>query len=163
MAFAAEKTPVTRPRWVWNHRFATIAPSTRAIAPVPMPMQTPHSSQSCHGCVIRVVSPLATPTTTRAAATVRRTPKRSMKAAANGAVSPYSTRLRLTAPEVTARDQPNSDSIGSSSTPVELRNAAAATSAPSVTPATTQAKCRRVRGGSPTNVPGSDVTATASH
>ena len=82
-------------------------------------------------------------------------PKRSMNAAAKGAVRPYSTRLRLTAPLVTARDQPNSSSIGSSSTPVELRKAAAATSAPSVTPATTQARCHRVRGGSPTNVPGS--------
>ena len=88
VAFAAEKMPVTSPRWVWNHRLATIAPSTRAIAPVPMPMNTPQSSHSCHGCVIRVVRPLATPTTTSAVATVRRTPKRSMKAAANGAVSP---------------------------------------------------------------------------
>ena len=52
VALAAEKMPVTSPRWVWNHRLATIAPSTRAIAPVPMPMNTPQSSHSCHGCVI---------------------------------------------------------------------------------------------------------------
>ncbi len=88
VALAAEKMPVTSPRWVWNHRFATMAPNTRAIAPVPTPMNTPHSSQSCHGRVITVVRPLATPTTTRAMATVRRTPKRSMKAAANGAMRP---------------------------------------------------------------------------
>ena len=88
VAFAAEKMPVTRPRWVWNQRLATIAPSTRAIAPVPMPMNTPQSSHSCHGCVISRVSALATPTTTSAVATVRRTPKRSMNAAANGAMRP---------------------------------------------------------------------------
>ena len=88
VALAAEKIPVTRPRWVWNQRFATIAPSTRAIAPVPMPMNTPQSTHSCHGSVMSVVRPLATPTTTSAAVTVRRTPQRSMTAAANGAVSP---------------------------------------------------------------------------
>ena len=88
VALAAEKMPVTSPRWVWNQRLATIAPNTRAIAPVPMPMNTPQSSHSCHGWVISVVRPLATPTTTRAVATVRRTPKRSMNAAANGAVRP---------------------------------------------------------------------------
>ena len=63
VALAAEKMPVTSPRWVWNHRFATMAPNTRAIAPVPTPMNTPQSSQSCHGRVISVVRPLATPTT----------------------------------------------------------------------------------------------------
>ena len=46
------------------------------------------SSHSCQGWVIRVVRPLAIPTTTSAVATVDRTPKRSMKAAANGAVRP---------------------------------------------------------------------------
>ena len=51
-------------------------------------MNTPQSSHSCHGLVITVVRPLATPTTTSAMATVRRTPKRSMKAAANGAMRP---------------------------------------------------------------------------
>ena len=45
MALAAEKMPMTRPRWVWNQRLATIAPSTRAIAPVPMPMNAPQQPQ----------------------------------------------------------------------------------------------------------------------
>ncbi len=135
---------------MWNHRFATIAPRTSAIAPVPMPMSRPQSSQSCHGAVITVVRPLATPTTTSELATVRRTPHRSITAAANGAVRPYRTRLRLTAPEVVARDQPNSDSTGSRSTPVEERKAAAATRAPRVTAAMSQARCHLVRGRSPT-------------
>ena len=88
VALAAEKIPVTRPRCVWNQRFATIAPRTRAIAPVPTPMSTPQSTHSCHGSVMKIVRPLARPTTTSAAVTVRRTPQRSMTAAANGAVSP---------------------------------------------------------------------------
>jgi hypothetical protein len=88
VAFAAEKMPVTSPRCVWNQRFATTAPSTSAIAPVPTPMSSPHSSQSCHGSVMSIVSPLAAPTTTSAHITVRRTPQRSMTAAANGAVRP---------------------------------------------------------------------------
>ncbi len=88
VALAAEKMPVTSPRWRSNQRLATTAPRTSAIAPVPMPMSTPQSSQSCHAEVITVVAALDRPTTTSATATVRRTPNRSMKAAANGAVSP---------------------------------------------------------------------------
>ena len=88
VALAAENTPVTSPRCVWNQRFATIAPNTSAMAPVPTPMNTPQSTQSCHGAVITVVSPLATPTTTSAVVTVRRTPHRSIAAAAKGALMP---------------------------------------------------------------------------
>jgi hypothetical protein len=51
-------------------------------------MNTPQSTQSCHGAVITVVSPLATPTTTSAVVTVRRTPHRSIAAAAKGALMP---------------------------------------------------------------------------
>ena len=52
-------------------------------------------------------------------------------------------RLRLTAPEVVARDQPNSSSSGTSSAPVDERKPAAAISAAMVTPATNQARCTR--------------------
>ena len=52
-------------------------------------------------------------------------------------------RLRLTAPLVVARDQPNSCSRGSSSAPVDDRNPAAATKAAIVIPATHQARCTR--------------------
>ena len=48
--------------------------------------------------------------------------------------------MRLTAPEVVVRDQPNSRSIGSMSTPVEDRKAAAATSAARVIAATKHAR-----------------------
>ena len=61
VALAAEKMPVTSPRWGWNQRLATIAPKTRAIAPVPMPMNTPHSSHSCHGWVMTDGQPARDP------------------------------------------------------------------------------------------------------
>ena len=88
VALAAEKMPVTSPRWVWNQRLATMAPNTRAIAPVPRPMNTPHNSQSCHGWVISGVRPGSPPRHDQRHATVRRMPKRSMNAAANGAMRP---------------------------------------------------------------------------
>ena len=85
---AAEKTPTTRPRCLTNQRLATIAPKTRASAPVPMPTANPHSSHSCHGEVITRVSPDPTATRTSAAATTRRIPNFSIRAAAKGAVRP---------------------------------------------------------------------------
>ena len=85
---AAENTPVTSPRWRTNQRFATIAPKTSAIAPVPTPIGTPQRNQSCHDAVITRVSPAPAATSASAPATTRRMPKRSISAAANGAVSP---------------------------------------------------------------------------
>ncbi len=86
---AAENTPVTSPRRdSTNQRLATSAPSTRAIAPVPTPTATPHSTQSCQAAVITTVSPEPRATRTRADATTRRMPNRSISAAANGAVRP---------------------------------------------------------------------------
>ena len=57
------------------------------------------------------------------------------------------TRLRVTAPEVVPRDQPNSCSSGSRSAPVEERKPAAATSAAIVAAATHQARTRGARLG----------------
>ena len=88
MELAAENTPITRPRCRKNHRLATTAPNTRASEPVPMPTANPHSSHSCQALFITRVRPEPTATRASAAATTRRTPKRSMSAAANGAVSP---------------------------------------------------------------------------
>ena len=88
MALPAEKIPVTRPRCRTNQRLATIAPNTRAIAPVPTPTGTPQRNHSCHASVITMVRPAPSETITSAAATTRRTPNRSISAAANGAVSP---------------------------------------------------------------------------
>ena len=85
---AAENTPTTTPRCRTNHRLAMIAPKTRAREPVPTPTANPHSSQSCQGLVITRVRPEPSATRSSAAATTRRTPKRSIRAAANGAVSP---------------------------------------------------------------------------
>lgn len=56
--------------------------------PVPTPMSSPQSSHSCQGEVITVVAALAAATTSRARVTVRRTPQRSITAAANGAMQP---------------------------------------------------------------------------
>ncbi len=88
LAPAAEKTPITRPRCRTNQRLATIAPKTRASEPVPTPMAKPHSSHSCQASVITSVSPEPTATSSSDAATTRRIPKRSISAAAKGAVSP---------------------------------------------------------------------------
>ena len=85
---AAEKTPITTPRFFTNQRLATTAPKTSASEPVPMPIANPHSSQSCHGLVITSVRPLPSATRVRDAATTRRMPKRSISAAAKGAVRP---------------------------------------------------------------------------
>ena len=85
---AAEKTPMTTPRCRRNHRLATIAPKTSASEPVPMPTAKPHSSHSCQAELIASVRPEPTATRARDAAATRRTPKRSISAAANGAVRP---------------------------------------------------------------------------
>ena len=88
MAVLAVRTPITRPRRATNQRLATVAASTSAVAPVPMPTTTPHSSTSCQGVRITVVR--ATPTVTRESDSTitRRTPSRSMSAAAKGPQSP---------------------------------------------------------------------------
>ena len=44
--------PTTRPRRAANHRAATVAPSTSAVMPVPMPITTPHNSINCQTFVI---------------------------------------------------------------------------------------------------------------
>ena len=53
-----------------------------------MPTAKPHSSHSCHGAVITSVSPEPSGDQGERPATTRRTPNRSISAAAKGAVSP---------------------------------------------------------------------------
>jgi hypothetical protein len=65
-----------------------------------------------------------------------RIPKRSISAAANGAINPYKTRFRLTALDISVRRQPNSSSSGTISTPGAARNPAAPISATKATDAT---------------------------
>src|SRR4051812_20964938 len=139
--------PDTSPRRATNQRPVTVATSDSAIEPVPRPTSRPHSSTSCQLAVMNTVSPLPVAVISSATTTTRRMPKRSMSAAANGAVSPYSAMFTATAAEMVDTDQPNSACSGSISTPGTARNAAAPTSARKVTPATHQAGwIRRVAG-----------------
>src|SRR3954449_4849353 len=145
----AVRMPDTRPRRATNQRPLTVATSDSAIEPVPRPTSTPHSSTSCQLACMNTVSPLPVAVTSRATTTTRRMPKRSMSAAANGAVSPYSAMFTATAAEMVDTDQPNSACSGSISTPGTARNAAAPTSARKVTAATHQAGWMRWIVGAP--------------
>jgi len=71
--------------------------------------------------------------------TTRRIPKRAMKAAAKGPIRPKRTRLMETAPEISARFQPNSCWSGTIRTPGVARVPAAASRVTKVTPATIHA------------------------
>ena len=146
VAAAAVRTPITSPRRATNQRLATVAANTRAIDPVPSPISTPQVSISCHPCETKMVNPLPAATKTRAALVMVRMPNRSMSAAANGAISPYKIRLRLTALDISERDQPNSASIGTINTPGAERNPAAPSRATNATAATHHAGWIRVRG-----------------
>lgn len=64
-----------------------IAASGTETAPVAHPLTRPHSTKSCHVYVIPIVSSDETAIAASAAATTRRTPNRSISAAANGAPS----------------------------------------------------------------------------
>ena len=68
----------------------------------------------------------------------RRSPKRSITAAANGAMDPYISRLRATADEIVARDQWNSSSRGTISTLGAERTPAPTSSTTNATPTTIQ-------------------------
>ena len=93
---------MTRPRRLSNQRFATVAASGTDTAPVAPPTTTPQSRSSCHGAVITVVSDAPVAIVTSAISITRRTPKRSISAAENGAVSPKSRRPSETASEIVA-------------------------------------------------------------
>ncbi len=132
--------PVTRPRRATNHRLVTVATNASAIEPVPRPTSTPQHRISCHGWVMNTVRPLPAATRTSAAPTTRRSPNRSISAAANGAVSPYRMRLTEIAVEIVPRDQPNAACNGSINTPGVARKPAAPTVAIRVAAATIQAR-----------------------
>ena len=140
-------TPLTSPRRATNHRLVMVATRAIDMEPVPTPTRTPQSSTSCQASPMNTVRPLPAATRTNALATTRRTPKRSISAAANGENSPNSTRLTDTAAPMVPCDQPNSSCSGSISTPGTERNAAAPTRVTNVTAATTQAQCGPVRAG----------------
>jgi hypothetical protein len=52
VATLAVRMPTTSPRRAANHRVATVAPSTSAVMPVPIPIKTPHSSIRCQTFVM---------------------------------------------------------------------------------------------------------------
>jgi uncharacterized protein involved in high-affinity Fe2+ transport len=85
---AAVSTPVTRPRRASNQRVATVATNPIEMAPVPMPTSTPHSSTSCQLAVMTTLNAEPDAIRTSAPDSTGRTPKRSISAAANGAVTP---------------------------------------------------------------------------
>ena len=136
MAPAAVRTPITRPRRRTNQRLAMVAANTKAIEPVPRPISSPQVIINCQPWVITMVSPLPAATRIKARLVTKRIPNRSISAAANGAINPYSTRLRLTALEIRVRGQPNSCSKGTISTPGAARNPAAPSRATNATNAT---------------------------
>ena len=82
------RMPLTRPRRAVNQRLVTVAANASAIDPLPRPTSRPQHSMSCQGAVIQTVRPAPTAITVSATATTRRMPKRSISAAAKGAVSP---------------------------------------------------------------------------
>lgn len=108
---------MTSPRRSANQRPVTVAAKASAIEPLPSPTSTPQSRTSCQLAVMKTVRPAPTAITARAAATTRRMPNRSIRAAANGAVRPYSARFTDTAKPMVARDQWNSACSGSMSRP----------------------------------------------
>ncbi len=140
--------PVTRPRCFTNQRCATVAANTSAIDPVPSPISTPQVSTSCQLSRTKMLSPEPSAISTSAELVTRRMPNRSIRAAANGAVSPKSTRFTPTARDSVPRVQPNSSCSGTISTPGAARKPAAPSRATNATAATSQAGCSsRERGG----------------
>ncbi len=124
-----------------------VATNPIEIDPVPIPTSTPHSSTSCQLAVIAMLH--ADPVAISSSDTVStgRTPKRSMSAAANGAVSPYNIMLTDIASPTVPCDQPNSWCSGFIITPGMDRNPAAPRIATKLTAATTQAQWMRIRVG----------------
>ena len=117
VAVLAVSRPTTRPRRAENQRVATVAPSTIAVSPVPMPTITPQSRKSCHSVVIHSEQKMPAPINVSATAATRLTPNRFMKAAANGPSSPKSTRRIAKADEMSDVDHPNSVCSGPIRTP----------------------------------------------
>ena len=88
VAQAAPITPSISPRRLSNQRLTTKEPKINAVDPTPSPTMTPHKITRCHGSVITVVRPVPIAIRVKAPAAMLRTPKRPIKAAAKGAVSP---------------------------------------------------------------------------
>ena len=99
---------------------------------------TPQSATSSHTCVIAIDTTMPAMIIATAEMTTGRTPKRLMKAAANGAIRPYSASRTASATEIWAVLQPNSFSSGWMMTPGAPIAPAVASMTRKVAPATTQ-------------------------
>ena len=104
-----------------------------AVMPVPRPVTTPHRSQSCQMLVMAVDTPSPTTIVESAIATIVLTPKRWMRAAEKGAISPNRRSRTASAPEMELMSQPNSFCSGMMSTPRLPMAAAVATMVRKVT------------------------------
>ncbi len=131
---------MTRPRRLTNQRWVTVAPKAVAVEPVPRPTSTPQYRVNCQAVVMTEVSAAPEAMSTSATTTTRRMPKRSMRAAANGAVRPYRTMFTEVARPIDPRDQPNSCRRGPASRPGRVEKAPATTIASSATAATHHAR-----------------------
>ncbi len=109
-----------------------------AIDPVPAPISSPQVRIKCQAVVASTDRPAPAAISSSPTQTTRLMPNRSISAAANGAISPYSTRFTLTAADMVLIDQPAS-CRGTINTPGAALKPAAATSVANATPATTQA------------------------
>src|ERR1700730_10175551 len=108
------------------------------MTPQPVPTTTPHSSTSCQDWRIIGVSATPTAVSDNANAIVRQTSKTCIAVAAKEPIRPVSRMLAPTAKEIVARDQGNSFSSGTNSTPGAARIPAEASNAAKVTATTTQ-------------------------
>ncbi len=88
---------------------------------------------NCQDSVIQVVAVVPAAIVASAMSITRRTPKRSISAAENGAVSPYISRPSEIPSEIVARDQWYSCCSGMMSTPGAARNPAVVISVTKVT------------------------------
>ncbi len=136
---AAPNSPSTSPRRCTNHRFATVAPSTAAAIPVPIPPRIPHRNVSCHRAFSAAPAAVLTTISDSPASITTRVPKRSIRRPAKGPERPYSSRPMETAKAMASRLQPKSVSRGWISTLGADRTPAEISRVTNVTPVTTQA------------------------
>ncbi len=88
VAMLAVRMPMTRPRSFTNQRLTMVAASTMAMQPVPMPDSTPQVRMSCQDSVMNRLRNADSDIRPSASASVRRTPKLCISAAANGPMRP---------------------------------------------------------------------------
>ena len=115
-----------------------VAPSTSATMPVPIPTTTPQSAMSCQTSVIAIEPRIPETIIAIADTTTGRTPKRLMRAAANGPISPNRASRTASATEISSVLQPNSFSSGWMMTPGAPMAPAVASMTRNVAPATNQ-------------------------